>query len=146
MCWGNMVDETSLTRIRKIQNACVRLIDESKPLEHNYVDQKILTIDQLIWLDNVKIWWMFHNNVLPPKLSANMKLDQHKISLNKTHRYATRRKNELNIPRAQHKKYRDSFLVRGLKDYQSLPRDIKDSHKLSQVVKLCKQQIFVKNK
>ena len=91
-----------------------------------------------------KIWWKYHNNALPSKLSANMKLDQHKTSLTKTHKYATRRKNELNIPRAQHKKYRDSFLVRGLKDYQSLPQDIKNSQKLTQVVKLCKQQIFEK--
>ena len=54
VCWGNMIDKTSITRIRKIQNACVRLIDESKTLERNYVNQKILTIDQLIWLDNAK--------------------------------------------------------------------------------------------
>ena len=84
VCWGNMIDETSLTRIRKIQNACVRLIDENKTLECNYVDHKILTIDQLIWLDNAKIWWKYHNNALPSKLSANMKLDQHKTSLTKT--------------------------------------------------------------
>ena len=67
-----------------------------------------------------------------------MKVDHHQISLEKQHKYATRHKNELNIPRAQHKKYRDSFLVKGLLDYQSLPASVKSSDKLHLFTKLCK--------
>ena len=144
VCWGNMIDEISINRIRKIQNACVRLIDPNKSLERNYADYKILTIHQLIWIENAKIWWKFHKGLLPTKLGENMKLDQFKKSLMKTHKYATRRKAELNIPKAQHKKYRNSFLINGLKDYQSLPSDIKNSEKLGQLVNLCKHRLFKK--
>ena len=108
MAWsvgGNMIDEANLGRICKMQNACVRLIDETKTIERIYRDYKILMIDQLIWLENVKIWWKLHNAILPSKLTTNMKLDQYRTSLAKTHKYATRRKSELNIPRAQHKRY-----------------------------------------
>ena len=74
-----------------------------------------------------------------------MSVDQHKASLEKQHRYATRRKQELIIPRAQHNKYRNSFLIRGLCNYQSLPAELKTIEKLGQFVKACKLKLNNKN-
>ena len=144
VCWGNMIDSSDLNRLRKMQNACVRLIDSTKPLERIYYDHKILTIDQLIILENAKLWYKFYKNLLPQRLHENMMVDHHQISLQKQHRYATRNKQELNIPRAQHKKYRDSFLVKGLLNYQSLPRCIKNVDKLHKFVKQCKDKLLNK--
>ena len=144
VCWGNMIDSTDLNRLRKIQNSCVRFIDTSKTLERIYCDNKILTIDKLIVLENAKLWYKFHKNALPQRLHKNMKVDHHQTSLEKQHRYATRNKQELNIPRAQHKKYRDSFLVKGLLDYQSLPTCIKNVDKIHTFVKSCKELLLKK--
>ena len=49
-----MIDSSDLNRLKKMQNSCVRLIDSSKPVEKIYYDNKILTIDKLIMLENAK--------------------------------------------------------------------------------------------
>ena len=65
VCWGNMIDNSDLRRLKKMQNACVKLIDRSKPVEKIYHDHKILTIEKLIRLENAKTWFKFYKSVLP---------------------------------------------------------------------------------
>ena len=142
VCWGNMLNESQLSRLKKIQNKCVRLIDTSKSLEENYTTKNILKLEQLIVLENLKIWHKYHDKTLPEKLMESMKVDHHKNSLEKQHRYMTRGKHELNLPKAQHCKYRNSFLIKGLRNYQSMPPDIKAIKKIPSFIGKCKSKLL----
>ena len=63
-------------------------------------------------------------------------------TLVKSHKYNTRRKGELNSPRATSIGYRKSFLIKGLLDFSSLPQSIKSSTTLKQFVKQCKNYLI----
>ena len=123
--WGNMLDQTLATKLNKLQNKCIKAIDPRQETAKTKKDQNILSVCHLIQLENCKIWQKHKLNLLPDRLSENMTKDQHKSCLVKNHRYNTRRHTQLNIPKAQYKLYRSSFLVKGLVTYDRLPIELK---------------------
>ena len=87
--WGNMLSQTNKTRLQKIQDKAVQLIAPHKKLPEVYHDHRILTIDQSVQLENIKIWYKHQNNLLPVKLQENMCTDHRRESTRKSHRYNT---------------------------------------------------------
>ena len=140
--WGSMTSAANIKRLQKIQDKGVQLIANHRPLEDIYNDYKILKIDQLIKLENIKIWFKHHNNLLPTRLSQNMKTDHAKCSLEKQHKYNTRNKGIPNLPHTSTKKYKDSFLAQGLRDYQLTTQNIKDARNVRHCTSLAKQLIL----
>ena len=110
-----------MNKLQKLQNVGVQLIDQMKPLHEIYAKQKILTIENVVKLENTKIWYKYYHDLVPTRLHELMTEDSNKHDIIKRHSYNTTQKNELNIPLATGQ-YRNSFFVKGMKDYSNLPK------------------------
>ena len=144
LIWGNMIRSSEKLKLESLQNKCVKLIDHLRPVTEIYQQYKILTLSELIELENCKTWHKHHCNLLPAKLSNLMSMDHKGKRLTKTHDYSTRRKGELNLPLASQHNYFSSFLVTGLAQYTSLPADLKKETKMHRFVTKCKEYLLQK--
>ena len=140
--WGSMTSATNLNKIQKLQDKGVQLIAKHRPLEDIYKENKILKVNHLIKLENIKMWFKHHKHQLPARLSQNMNTDQAQHSLEKQHAYNTRNKGIPNLPNTSIKKYKDCFLVQGLRDYQLTPQKIKDSINVKRCTLLTKEWLL----
>ena len=140
--WGNMISQSRLDKLQRIQDLSVQLIDPKSLLHKVYVDHKILTIENMIKLENSKIWYKYYHNLLPTRLHEIMTEDSNEQTVVKSHKYNTRQKTELNVPRATGH-YKNSFYVKGMKDYSKLPNTIKEKRTLQHFISACKQHFTV---
>ena len=124
--WGNMITKTQITRLSKIQNKCVETIDKNLTTSDTYKTYKLLRFEDMITHKTNKLWQKHQLEILPTPLIRNMKTDVSGLDLKKAHRYNTRNKAYLNQPSAEAKIYRNSFLAKGLKAYNSLPLKIRE--------------------
>ena len=143
LLWGNMVSPTALLKVQKLQDKAVQLIDVRKPLTEVYKEHNILNLSNLVKLENYKVWFKFHTHQLPVRLQRMMTEDASMKYIGKTHAYNTRRKNELNLPKASGH-YKNSFYVKGLKDYSMLAVQLKDSKNIAQFTNKCKKDLLKK--
>ena len=84
-----------------------------------------MSLDNIIDLELCKLGYKLTNNCLPSNLLVSLKGDARGNSLKKKHKYDTRNKNELNLPKVVNNKYHKSFLFQGIKHYSVLPQNIK---------------------
>ena len=109
--WGNMVSNTQLTSIQKLQN-------QARPNQHNtetsYKTLGIMKLHEAIKMENCKMMHKLEHNNLPGKLPLLFMTDNKGKSLQKTHRYDTRTKNIPKPPKTHTKLYRNSFLTNAL--------------------------------
>ena len=68
LMWGNMAPKADLTKLRKLQDRCVNTIDLHSNIESIYNKHKILTLDEIIKLENSKRWYKYYHCLLPKKL------------------------------------------------------------------------------
>ena len=68
--WGNMLDQTSLNKIQKCMDKCFRLVTQRQATLSNYKNEKFLTLQQLIKLENSKLGYKLHNKWLPLKVQC----------------------------------------------------------------------------
>ena len=116
--WGNMISNTKLQCIQKIQNKAVKLINPYiQNVNKLYTDFEILKIKE----KNCKMAYRLNHDILPGKLPQLFKTDNKGNSLLKTHSYMTRSKGIPNLARMHTKQYIDSFLTKCIVDYQTLP-------------------------
>ena len=111
-------------------------------LSNIYEDHSILKLESLVKLENAKTWHKYYQNKLPVNLMEMMKEDHNKSALQKQHDYNTRKKKEINLPRATCQAYKSSFYVEGLKTYSNLPSEIKREEKLHCFVNACKKYLL----
>ena len=85
--WGNMISSSQLSRLQKLQNKCVMLINNWKHDTSNKLFQmlRILKIKDLLHLENCKSAFKFINGLLPSPIESTVKKDQTGNSLSKTH-------------------------------------------------------------
>ena len=79
--WGNMISQTQMNRLQKLQNQGIQLIDPTKPLCEIYANQKILTIDNIVKMENSKIWFKYYHNLIPTQLHELMTEDLNEIQV-----------------------------------------------------------------
>ena len=139
--WGNMIPQVQLSKLQKLQDLSVQLIEPRKALSMIYVDHKILSIENIIRLENTKIWYKYYHALTPSRLSNLMTEDSTTNRVIKSHNYNTRQKNELNLPRASGH-YKNSFYVKGMKDYSRLPNLLKNKPNLKQFTMACKNYLL----
>ena len=120
-----MLSKMQLTRLQKLQNQAVSLVNPLLDVSKMAKQHKILHVNELIQSENYKIWFKHHSKRLPKNLQELMRMDHKSSKLLKTHRYSTRNKKEINLPVTDTKTYRSSFLFKGLRDYQLLPMEMK---------------------
>ena len=131
--WGSLIPKETLTKLQKIQNMCLKILDSGRYAGNKDNDPiQILTVEQLIHLELCKIWHKRSLGLLPTNLESTMSTDQYNKNLHKSHRYHTRRKNLQNRPRSTHHQYHDSFLVKGNCLYCQLSQDLHEIKSIKQ--------------
>ena len=139
--WGNNATKEQLNKIKKLQKDCLTLITGKKTCK-SLTEEGILSIDNMISLENMKFGYKLINNLLPERTSEICKTDHTNNSLEKVHAYSTRNKKVPNLPRNMNKTYRDSFLCRGLQSLLALPVETRNKMSLTSFVKTCKQSLI----
>ena len=124
--WGTMISKQSKKELSNIQRKCVELIHNNKGTDC-FSLAKIPTLDQLIVLEQCKIWFKLCTHQLPDGLTELLLTNHEKQSMQKTHNYCTRSKNIPNRPCAKLGLYRNSFLYNSIKYFSTLPLDIRNS-------------------
>ena len=146
LVWGNICKKGDLTRLSKTQNKCVKLIEPRLDLNTIYSKHKILKLDELIKLEEIKFGYKQINKLLPNKLQYIVDHDSKGLTLTKKHAYNTRNKKIPNCPSGYHHKYRNSFLNKGIVSYSNSPYQLKSKETISAVISCFKKAIFNQNK
>ena len=137
--WGNMISNTQLNTMQKLQNQAIRLVDSNQPnVETSYRTLAILKLNEAIKMKNCKMMHKLEHNRLPGKLPLLFKTDNKGKSLQKTHQYNTRTKNIPNLPKTQTKLYKNSFLSKCINDYQTIPKELREITNSKLFSKKCK--------
>ena len=133
--WGNMANLESLNKIITLQNKCMRMIKPNQKAQMTYKELKLLGLIELIELENKKLGYKIHNNLLPVQMLNIIKSDAESKTLNKTHKYETRNKKIPYLPKTRNSSYQQSFLYCGVKALCSIPIDVLDLPNIDLFVK-----------
>ena len=139
-----MIKKEQLNKICNLQKKAISLINLNSNVNTIMSEEKILSIEEIIKLELLKIGHRLSIGTLPINLSRDLKKDHLSNSLIKEHNYDTRHKRDLYLPKAKGKTYRDSFLYKCILEYNNLSKSLKSVKKLSTFVKLCKKDLFDK--
>ena len=142
--WGSMITKQMIQKLAKAQKNAVSLIEPTKKTNLVFRENKILTLTEMIHLEQCKLGYKLCHNLLPKRLEENMTKDHRQNNITKTHQYSTRSKKIPNLPQVSGSKYRSSFLYNSIKLYSDLSYAVKQSKNLHTFVKLCKQQCLSK--
>ena len=140
--WGNMIDTVTKVKIQKVINKCFNLITHQKPTFENLNKEAMLTLNQLITLENQKLGYKLYNDMLPTNILKALSTDSNNKDLHKLHKYNTRHKSKLNLPVAYNKLYYTSFLTQALKAYEKLPKEITLCNNIKSFVLRCKAKLL----
>ena len=141
--WGNMVSACHITKLQKVQNKCINLIDTRKVnLSRKFHDNKILQVKDIIHLENCKLGFKVVNDLLPVKIMEEIKTDHTNKDLTKRPGYNTRFKSIPNSPLMKDSRYKNSFLTLAMKSFQPLLAITKPGMTLSQFVIAYKRNHF----
>ena len=135
LIWGNQSNARLRNNIQKQLDQSIDIVNKGKyPLaKTNFLD-----LSNLIKLENYKLGHKLINEMLPEKLSADMSVDKNNNPLRKQHKYDTRNKNQLNIPKHDSSSYHNSFLCASIRDYSTLPHSITSCASLHTFMVHCK--------
>ena len=136
--WGNNVANGIVNKLTGIQMKCISLISKHK----NRKELGILTVNELIELENMKFGYKLKNNLLPTEISHCAKHDHKGNNLTKTHRYDTRNKDVPNIPTVKNRKYLSSIFCKGTIALLRVPDTIKCLMNYNSFVTSCKKLLL----
>ena len=140
--WGNGLCDSKLNKLQRIQNRCVQLLNENKPLDKIYKDERLLKIREIIRLENKKFGYKHRNNLLPSTIEKTITMDASKKELSKSHGYNTRHKNIPNLPKTVSSSYLNSFLCQWVKDLADVPKEYLELRSIKLFVKQIKSEHF----
>ena len=143
--WENLTDNMTKGKIQNCMDTCFKLITHTTPNTSNYKIENMLTLNQLIELENMKLGYKLHHETLPTKLNVQMKTYSKNLVLSKKIRYNRRHKNLLNLPMATNKLYHNSYLCKSKICYNSLPSTITKLSNYKSFVKKCKSLLLGSN-
>ena len=127
LLWGNNISNDQLNKLQKIQTECLQLIVPQNKKGNLNKQLGILTIKDMIKLENYKFGYKLSNNLLPSKTKELCYLENMSHSLKKQHPYSTHNKIMPNLPKNTNKAYRASYLCAAPQMFQTLPVETKKS-------------------
>ena len=140
--WGNLVNKQILCKFQKIQNKCLSYILHHKRInDKNFTNLRILKINEIIKLDNLKFAYKYYHGHLPLEINKNVLHDHLGNSLLKKHRYSTRGKNNLTTPLVKNHKYLNSILCKSVQEYHTLKGETKNLPTIHSFTRTCKNEI-----
>ena len=142
--WGTMINKARLNDLQRVQDTCVKQLDTRLSLPDIYITHRLLKVEEIIRLEQLKLGYKLNNKLLPKSLTSELSTDPDRNSLTKKHDYATRGKNAMNIPLVKNSNYRKSFLYQCLQEYNSLDLATQSQPNLSRFIKACNNEIFRK--
>ena len=120
--WGNLICNTTIAKLQKcLLKSCLHVV-KSKSM----TQMRILTIQNLINLENYKFGYKLVNGLLPTSVQSCVVTDPQGKSLNHSHNYSTRNKGLPNLPKGKPTKYLNSILCQGPKKFAELDCDIRN--------------------
>ena len=141
--WGNMVPLSMLSKLQRVQNQCLSYVFHQCLLDEDYRACGILKIRDILWINNVKLGFKLLHSYLPTKIVNLCNTDSKSNNLTRAHRYGTRYKNLKNLPKAITRNYYNSYLVKNIKEYNSLPEPLKKIVNWHNYVQSCKNHCFL---
>ena len=143
--WGPMLSSGQLAELNCIQRKCIKQIDSSITVCEARRKLRILSVPQLVELEQSKMGYKLCKGLLPIAISQIMTSDVDNRPMTKTHAYETRQKNIPNRPKMKSKLYMDSFLYRSISCYSNWSRDVRDAASLPTFVRLVKRTFLETN-
>ena len=134
-CWGNMISEEQISKIQKLLCKCGNLISM-------YSNLNILSLKDLIKLENYKFGYKLCNNTLPHKIMSCATTDHRGLTLRKTHRYLTWNKLVPNTLHGKCSKYLKSIFCAGQQEFCKLSSVIKSAINITKLVRECKKHLL----
>ena len=141
--WGSMLSVEVRRKLRALQNKCVKLLNLNKTTNYSYKKYGILTLEHIIDLEQKKLGYKLNHGDLPQNLEKLLLTNSLGAPLNKQHCYNTRKKQLPNLPQHKSKIYNDSFLLQGLKKYNSLDAEVKKCKTLDSFSRLVKKKAIM---
>ena len=140
-----MLSSGQLSELNCIQRKCITQIDSSVAPCEAYRKLKILTVSQLVELEQSKMGYKLCKGMLPMAVTELMMCDVNNQSMAKTHAYETRQKSVPNRPNVKSKLYMDSFLYRSIACYSNWSPELRNAPSLASFVRLVKQRLLETN-
>ena len=100
LLWGNMASNTQIKKIQKVQNKCMSYILNKKALTSDFKDSKLFTVNDMIWLNNVKLGYKLRHSHLLICIAELCLMNSMGQTLEKKHNYNTRQRTDSNQPLA----------------------------------------------
>ena len=133
-----------LNKIDKLQKKAISLINLNSNVNTIMNEEKLLSIEEIIKLELLKIGHRLAIGTLPINLSRDLNKNHLSNSLIKEHNYDTRHKRDLYLPKAKGKTYWDSFLYKCILEYNNLCESLKSVKNISLFVRLCRKELIGK--
>ena len=137
--WGPMLSVGQTTQLCTLQRKCSRLIDSSLSTSETFKKLQILTVPDLIKLEQCKLGYKLCNGLLPTVLTRLMMHDSNNCTMVKSHSYKTRHKDIPNRPNARSTLYHRSFLYQAIACYSKLDKKLRDSSTLFSFIRQLKK-------
>ena len=117
--WGTMCPKTSQNSLYRLQQECLKIIDNKnmKSADESFKKHKIIQLPDLIMLYQEKMGYMVTNEMMPQPIIDLFHLRGGK----NMHRYPTRNKHLPNIQPHQSVMFNNSFLCKSLLVYNNPP-------------------------
>ena len=120
-----MAMKSQLNRLQQVQIKCVSYIMNKKMLTKDFKQNKLLTVDDMIWINNAKMGHRLKQSQLPRQIVHLCWTDGSNRTLQKTHNYCTRYKRDELRPLAMSRHYDLSYLVKVIAVHNQLPESLK---------------------
>ena len=139
-----MLNKGQMQELKSIQNKCVRVINPIILTNEQLTKLNILSIDQLVELEQCKLGYKLCNKMLPTVLTKLIKQDQHNKDMTKTHTYSTRQKYIPHRPRVKLSLYMKSFLYQSIVSFSNLLMELQRLPSLDNFTHRVKKHLLMK--
>ena len=140
--WGNSIDEATHKKVQRILDHCFTLCTGLQPSVVNLKTERILTLKEMIYLENVKLGYKLQHGLLPKNVHKLLWTDSKDTTLKKTHHYNTRCKNLPSLPKAMSRFYHNNFQLHCIKKYMTVPVETRNSKTLQIFVQKVKKSLI----
>ena len=114
---GNMISQTQIKQLQKVQNKCVSYILNKIVLTSDYKANKLLTVNDMVWLNNVKLGYKLRHSHLLICIAELCQTNSSGNTLQKNHNYDMRKRCDPNHLLAKSKHYESSYLVKAITQF-----------------------------
>ena len=120
-----MATKSQINCLQQVQNKCMSYIMNKKMLTKDFKSNKLLTVDDMIWINNAKMGHRLRHSQLPYQITYLCQTYGNNRTLQKTHNYCTHYKRDELCPLAVSRHYDSSYLVKVITVYNQLPESLK---------------------